>query len=57
MNLFNTVVNYSLASLAHGVLAAYLMNKKRSCRRETAPSFLSLNISLSQSRSFKIIGC
>jgi len=33
-----------------------LTNKKLGFRRETARCFLSLNISLSHSRSFKIIG-
>jgi len=32
----------------------YMCNKKLSCRRETARRFMSLNISLSHSRSLKV---
>ena len=45
-------INLSYATVGYAV---YAQNKKLSCRRETARCFLSLNISLTHSRSLKVI--
>ena len=50
------VIIRSLGSLGlFGRLFDWLLNKKLSCRRDTARRFVSLNILLSHSRSFEMI--